>query len=110
MTDYLVGHGPKWERVKQVTDGTMVETDNGYEVGVYDDTKISVLVYNTFLDIYNADKKTKYTDINKIANLVRDAIQGNGNILVCYCSHVQDLYDKRFEMRNCELSTESLFL
>ena len=97
-------------RFKQVTTSTMLEMDYGYEVDVYDDTKASVLVYNEIVDICNADEKTRYTDMNKIANLVRDAIQGNGNILVCYCSHVQDLYDKGFEMQNCELSTQSLFL
>ena len=35
----------------------MIETDYGYEVDIYDDTKVSVLVYNAILDIYNVDKK-----------------------------------------------------
>ena len=52
----------------------MIETDYGYEVDVYDNTKASVLVYNAILDIYNADEKARYTDMNKIANPVRDAI------------------------------------
>ena len=110
MTDYLVGHGPKRERFKQVTDDTIIETNYGYEIYVFDDTKASVLLYNAILDIYNADEKTNYTDMSRIENLICDAIQGNGNILVCHSSHVQDLYDKEFEIRNCELSTQSLFM
>ena len=47
--------------------------------------------------------------MSKITIIICDVIQGNGNILVCSSSHVQDLCDNRFKMRCCELSTQSLF-
>ena len=71
---------------------TMFETDYGYDVHVYDNTNSSLMLYNTCLDIYEPDGESTYTEMRKISHLICDAVQGNGNILVCSCSHVQEQY------------------
>ena len=103
MINYFVEFGSKWKRLNEVTDDTMIETDYGYNVDVYDDKKASRILYNACLDVYEPDEETNYTDMLNISHLIRNAIQSNGNILVCSCSHVQELCDKNFDMRSCEL-------
>ena len=110
MTDFLERHEPTWERFKEVTDDTMIESDYGYGVDIIGNTKSSEMLFNACLDIYESDEETNYADMSIIANLIRDANQGNGNILVCSSSHVQDLCDNAFKMSSCELSTQSLFI
>ena len=109
MINYFVEFGSKWKRLNEVTDDTMIETDYGYNVDVYDDTNASRILYNACLDIYKPDEETNYTDMLKISHQIRDAVQSNGNILVCLCSYVQELCDKKFDMRSCDLSTQILF-
>ena len=109
MTDFLERHEPTWERFKEVTDDTMIESDYGYGVDIIGNTKSSEMLFNACLDIYAIDEETDYADMSIIANLIRDANQGNGNILVCSSSHVQDLCDNAFKMSSCELSTQSFF-
>ena len=109
MINYFVEFGSKWERLNEVTDDTMIETDYGYNVDVYDDKKASGILYNACLDIYEPGEETNYTDMQKISHLIRNAIQSNGNILVCSCSKVQELCDKQFDIRSCDLSTQILF-
>ena len=58
MINYFVEHAPKWERLNEVTDDTMIETDYGYDVHVYDDTNASRILYNACLDIYKPDEET----------------------------------------------------
>ena len=67
------------------------------------------MLFNACLDIYEIEEETNYADMSIIANLIRDANQGNGNILVCSSIHVQDLCDNAIKMSSCELSTQSLF-
>ena len=68
------------------------------------------MLFNACLDIYEIEEETNYADMSIIANLIRDANQGNGNILVCSSIHVQDLCDNAIKMSSCELSTQSLFI
>ena len=88
MINYFVEFGSKWKRLNEVTDDTMIETDYGYNVDVYDDKKASGILYNACLDVYEPDEETNYTDMLNISHLIRNAIQSNGNILVCSCCHV----------------------
>ena len=42
MTDILERHEHTWERFKEVTDDTMIDTDYGYDIQIIVNTKLPI--------------------------------------------------------------------
>ena len=106
MVAYLEGHPSRWEKFQKITDKLFRDTDYGYDVTVLDKD-------DTFVEIYNActrstDHSSDNEDTTEIENLICEAIR-DGNILICSSSHVQNLEENAFDMKSCELSTQSIF-
>ena len=115
MVVYLQHFEDRWDNMQTITDDFLPETDYGNDVRVLNNKETVNEIYKAIKGYFTIDddmtevmKITQKETMTEVKKIIQKETQA-GNILICCSSLVEDMEDNMFGIRDCELSTQSLF-